>query len=957
MAYNKQSIRILTGGLNLLAPGDVIGDDDAQELTNWHTDSQGALRSRRGHTVRYSVGGAAVNATRGLGGLLIAAGGSVYKDGAAIIGGVSSDLCGLVAYKDFAWAMSAADQRKSDGSSDWQWIPDAPATAPTAKAAATVETPVVDFAGGWTVDPDTDVNYNDGVLTMHPTQEAEYSATKDAALDLYTGYSVDDVFQVTLWCKQWKKVNTVTFQLDCGDGSFGVDYYTAEMKKAEINAGAKEEVTFYLRKRPLEVDTAAQDKKRYAAFARIGSTPDKDYRSIVKARIKLDLSDATKFRFHKWVLIGNNENTLEGDDFRVYYTYTTAAGHESNPSPPSEPITLNRSGIVVTGMAASGDAQVTGQNVYVSGGTLAHVYRANGNTPVSGSSYTVTATDDDLTNDNLQLEDDHDQPPAVGGLAGPFYGRLLAFGGSKVYYSHIDKPYAFGGAELLDGDWTGVDAAAGDLIQATIRPGMIWIYGTHGVIVGQGDLGDLSSALHCSAVKMGIQSPQGVAQSSQGDFVNMHKGLYLFTGDSAQLLSKKIQSVFDGFNAENAAVGVFNNVVWVSDGSVTYKLDLLTDRWFRDSRTFSLFIPDGTTFVGVTTGGQVLNLDTGTSDGGSAIDVAFTSKDFDAGLHSDEKRWGDFECWANTGGATLTVSAILSEPDQTIALGTMTSSGEERFVFAFSADGEGVDARRCRIRITGNVSAEALVHSMELWYYPKARQGKSFDTGEQHFGEHRVKLFREIILDLDNQAEVGITVKTDRPQPMADRSTALTVATTSDRRMQPVILPAGIIGRLFRLVLHGSDFRSYGGKVLMQVYGTYLEGEEDEFYSSDVLDFGSERVKLLKEIECVYQAEGEATLTVSSDLPGDALVVRATYNLPTTTGEESIKLRVPADVKGRLWQVDITPTGTLRLEAIRFFMKFIGSPNSTSWDWIPLPVQSTSDAVWVDVSVPPDDLG
>ncbi len=958
MAYEKKPIRILSGGLNLLYAGDKIADDDAQELTNFSTDSFGALRSRKGHALRYSLGAAAVSAVKALGSLWIAAGGSVYKNGAATIAGLSTDV-GLAAWKDFVWAMSEADQRKSDGSNDWDWIPEAPIGQPTAKPATAVETEVVDFTGGFSVDPSGDENYTPGFLQIAAQSETEYTATKDVSLDLYTGYSLDDVFRITVWCKQWKKVNGLTFQIDVNAGDFITDYYTAEMKQADINAGKKEEVTFYLRKRPMGVDQAALDKNRYGHFSRIGTTAEKDYRSCVKVRVKVDLNDATKIYFREWVLVGDAENTLEGDDFRVYYTYTTAAGHESNPSESSEPITVNHTGIDVSEMVASGDPQVTGQNVYVTGGTLGHVYRANGNTPVVGTTYQIRATDDDLTNDNLQLEDDHDDPPQVGGLIGPYFGRLIAFGASKFYWSHIDKPYAFAGADLLDGDWSGVEEGVGNLLAATMRPGMLWLYGTDGVVVVQGDPGDNNSAVHRAAVRMGVQSRQGVAQSPKGDFAVMHRGVYAFNGDSAELLSKRIQPVFDSFDAEAAAVGYFNDVLWVSNGSVTYKLDLATGRWFKDSRGFSLFTLDGADFVGVTLSGDVLTLETGTDDAGASFPVAFKSKAYDAGLLDNEKVWEDLTFWADTGGASLSLTAYLNDGQDdefTVALGVISSSAEERFVLQFNA-AEGVTARTCAIRVTGDVSGECLLHDLALNWYPKAREGKSFDTAEQDYGTHKMKILREVVLDLDNSEEVAITLKSDRPEPMANRSTDLVVAATSDRRMEPVVFTGDdILGRLFRLVLNGEDFRCYGGKVLFQVIGTYIEGDKDEYYLSDPMDFGTERIKLVREMELIYAGAG-GTITLETDLPGNALATRGTGDFPSVTSEQSIKIRVPDDIKGRLLRVRVTSAGGLRIEAIRLFMKFVGFPNATPWQWYDIPVQSTQDAIWAEAGFPPDAMG
>ena len=956
MAYKKSTQQILSGGLNLLHPADIIDDDEAQELTNMSVDSFGSLRSRKGHVVRHSLGSTVVKITKALGAMWYAAGGSVYKDAAALISGVSSDAVGLAGWQNFLWAMSAADQRKSDGTNSWEWLPAAPVGAPTITPAAATEIQIVDFTSAFIVDPSGDETYNPG-LQINAQAETEYTATKAISLDLHTGYSLDDAFKITLWCKQWKKINGITFQIDVNANDFVTDYYTASMKQAEINAGHKEEVTFYLRKRPKGVDEAAKDKNRYGHFERIGTTPGKDYRSCVSVRVKIDFNDTTKLRFVDWKLVGNASNTLEGDDWKAYYTHTTDAGHESNPSPGSGTITVMHTNIEVTGMVASADTQVTGQNVYLIGGKLGRIYRVN-DSPV-GTSYTIVESEDDMTALGFQLEFDHDAVPAVGGLIGPYYGRLIAFGGSKFYWSHIDKPYAFKGALENIGDWQNVEEGIGDLVAATMRPGILFLYGKNGVAVVQGDPGDLSSALHRSAVQMGVQSPNGVVQTPQGDFAYMSEGAYLFNGDAAQLLSKKIDPIFkDGsFPPTAAAAGFRNDICWLSDGNETYKYDAQTGRWFRDSRGFTCFFSDGTVLLGALTGGTIVELDSGTTDGGSAFSIAFKSKAYNQGILDNEKVYNDFTCWADTGGATLTVQAYINDgqnDEQIIALGTIQSTNRQRFVLQFT-DEEGEIGRNCAIRITGSVSALATIEEMAFNWYPKAREGKSFDTAELDLGTHRVKLLRQLVLDLDNSASVALTVKSDRPQPMANRATA-TISSTTDRRMEPVVFTDEIIGRLFRVTLDGTSLRCYGGKALYQAFGTYLEGTKGEYYLSDALDFGTERVKLLHEIEVIYAGAG-GTFEVESDLPGNALAVRGSAVFPAVAGEQSVKVRCDGFIKGRLYRARFTPDGASRIEAIRFEIKMIGEPNATPWAWAELPLAKTQDAVWTDISFGTDDIG
>lgn len=970
MSYEKKPIRVLSGGLNLLLPPDKIDDSEAAELLNLSVDSYGALRSRRGHTKLNNVGAKVVAMIHGLGSVWAAAGGSVYKDGAARIGGLSADRVGLAAYKDHVWAMSEADQRKSDGTNDYDWIPEPPATKPTTKAGAIVETVIDDFSAGWTVDPAGDDSYVGGHLQIFATAENVYSADKAIAKDLETGFSLDDLFKVTVWCKQWAKIRGVTFQLDLNDGTFTKDLVTAQIKAEDIKGGHKEEVTIYIRKRPLPIDRAEVDKLRYTSFTRIGSTPEKGYKTVVAARIKVDFTTTTKFQFRSWSIIGNATAQIEGDDEVIYYTYQTEAGHESNPSPKSDPpLVVNRGSIVVSDLVASPDPQVKFINIYRIGDTLQAVYLVAPNTTTNAAgTYTIINNNDDLTGLNIQLEDDHDAPPAAPGLAGPYFDRLLAFGGGKVYWSHQNKPYAFAGPENIDGDWVGTPDEIGELMQATIYPGFSYLYGTAGVAVLQGDPGG-AAGLFRTAQGSGIQSSRGVVQTQRGDFANFSEGIFQFSGSSGENLAKKILPIFKAsWNASEAALGFRNDVVWFSDGTRTYLYDLSTQRLFQDSRVFSCFLSDGLGFLGATPSGDILKLETGFTDDGAAIPIAFTSKAYDAGILDNEKTWEDVTIWADTAGSPLSVTAIFNvgQTDQfSVALGTITSGAKERFVLQING-ALGVKARNCAVRIAGSVSAEAVIHDIALNWYPEAREGQSFDSDEVDGGTHKVKELLEVYVDLHNPASAQLILQSDQPGfEMATRDSAHSFTASTTRRGDMYTLPTSILGHNHRYLLNGDDLRCYGMRALMQVIGTYLHGSRGEFYRSDPVGFGGELVCLFKEIHVTYAADGLSTIGFETELPnGMILTVPTTPSTLVSTGGlrfrdlQTAKIRLPGTAKGRLASVTITPSGDLRIESLKLFFKAIGAAAATPWTWGDFPVEKTQPAIWQAIeNIRPDAVG
>lgn len=961
MAFDKKSIRVLAGGLNLAVPGDVLQDDESQELLNFSTDSQGSLRSRRGHAVRCTTS-PAVSMIRGLGNLWVGSGAGLGPSCGSVLSG--GDPLGLMSWKDFVWT-TGGGMRKSDGGSDWRWIPQAPEDKPTAKPTGSVETIVVDFSGGFTVDPAGDEAYNPGLQITASEDGISYDAVKDIDVDLGTNKSLDEVHKITVYSKNWDRIKEVIFEVDCNAGDFTTDYFSARMRRKNILGGLKEEVTFYIRARPLEVDAGAKDKKRYGSFERIGSTPEKGWDTCVKARVKVTFIETTRIRFVSWVAVGDLDNTLEGDNLQVCYTYTTDADHESNPSEFSDPCTANRTGITVEGMLPSSDPQVTGMHVYLKGSTLGGVYRVTEDAIPQASTYTITKSFNDLTNLGVQLENDHDDPPAAEGLIGPYFGRAIAWKGNRFYWSHVSKPYAFAQPDGEFGDWQSVEEGLGNIRAATMLPGVLFFYCDNGVAVLQGDPGGPASALHRASPQSGIRSQQGIVQTPEGDYGNFSEGIWRFNGSSIVEISRKIQPVFkSGWNAENAAMGYRNGVVYCSDGAQTYRWDSGTDRWFEDSRLFTAFYSDGGSLLGGMTNGQVVELESGFfDDAGAPFNVLWLSKFYDCGSLDLEKTFEDLTIYADTGGNDLTVTALLENGSISVPLGTINSTSKQRFVLQLN-DALGVKARNLAIRIAGSVRFECVINEVVINFYIEAREARSFDSDETDHGTRKVKELMEIQIDLDSPAAAQLILQSDQPGfAMSTRDSSHSFPVSSTRRQEMYVLSESILGHNLRYVLDGADFRVYGMRALLQVIGSYYHGSRGERYRSDPIGFGDERVKLYKEIHVCYASDGAATILVSTELPDGSIqeVTPVPATLTSTGGLrfnklQTRKIRLPGTAKGRLIQIEIRPEGDLRLESVKVFLKMIGGPNASGWGFADLPLEKTQPAIWSDVSLPPDSM-
>ena len=247
------------------------------------------------------------------------------------------------------------------------------------------------------------------------------------------------------------------------------------------------------------------------------------------------------------------------------------------------------------------------------------------------------------------------------------------------------------------------------------------------------------------------------------------------------------------------------------------------------------------------------------------------------------------------------------------------------------------------------------LYSVFLHYYPEAREGKSFDTDEMSFGTRQVKEIREISIDLENDSEVTLRLFTDLPGHAQALRTTETIEAGTGRRWVNIRFTNDAIykGQHIKIVMSGTGYQVYDMKCEIKMLGTYLFGDLGETYNSDEIDFGVERVKMLKELELDCDNAANTTLSVATDLGAGAF----SYTLAPTTGRESVKRPLPHNVLGRKLQVILEPTGDLDIRNIRAWVKTIGEPNASSWTWLEFPLLKTQDGIWTWQSVPVDDIG
>ncbi len=248
-----------------------------------------------------------------------------------------------------------------------------------------------------------------------------------------------------------------------------------------------------------------------------------------------------------------------------------------------------------------------------------------------------------------------------------------------------------------------------------------------------------------------------------------------------------------------------------------------------------------------------------------------------------------------------------------------------------------IEGRVFRLQIAGNYQFklyQAAIEILPIGVYVEAYEaagGAVYDSREIDLGTPKPKEAREIEFDIDT-AGVTATLLTDLPSGVMTVAWTATVA-TSGREKIMLALPL-LEGRMFRLILTSSNsFKLYGARIFARVFGQYLtggEGTSGAFWDTTELDLGTQAVKQIREIELDTWAYGTATVTVYTDLPGNAMAVRQTFTYGPNPTRRQVRIplqqgAVPENyLFGRLIRVTIQSNQSVKLFGARIHTRPAG---------------------------------
>jgi hypothetical protein len=557
-------------------------------------------------------------------------------------------------------------------------------------------------------------------------------------------------------------------------------------------------------------------------------------------------------------------------DLSYYVTFGTDTYGETNPSPAGT-VTVTDKQVSLTGIPTSADARVTKRHIYRGGGALGAIYRVGTIHDNVTTTYTDNEDDESVARLGIQMEEDNDAPPAGQGMAGPYFGRLLAWIGNRLYWSKMNQPQSWPGAAADDGNHAPVGDDGENIVAVRCRGRAARVYKDRSIWKLVGDPDDLEAGLEQSASEVGLIGKRAICSVGHIDYFQAEDGIYAFNGDTAVKISQAIDPIFKsdpiyaGGNLLLPVNGSYRSLARLahrlgrlyfsytdSNGSAnncTLVYDLATKAWTHDSRGWTDLYDEGSNgdllggYIGV-----VFALEYPST--ANAINLDYTSGYQDQGTRDRQKRYADIviEHSVKRGAvadAQLTAKAFMDNGLVEKALGSLTvatmAAGDDnrlRTVLRVES-GAGWVARNFAYHLDGDVSHETLIYSAELHYQVEPRDALTFDSDEIDLGWPGPKEVVGFEAEIDASGTVSWEVFSNQPgEAMASRDTG-TIAATSGIKWIPVLFTPSCEGHLARIVLTATaTFRLYRLRVKFQPVALYVDGGRGDQYDTGEVALG-----------------------------------------------------------------------------------------------------------------------
>lgn len=195
------------------------------------------------------------------------------------------------------------------------------------------------------------------------------------------------------------------------------------------------------------------------------------------------------------------------------------------------------------------------------------------------------------------------------------------------------------------------------------------------------------------------------------------------------------------------------------------------------------------------------------------------------------------------------------------------------------------------------------------------------------------KTWADLVIDHNTQGrDLTVTIRTNKNRGANDSFTLATInSSVQTKQVIPLVYPTGYAVTALR----GKPIRSYNLSVRITGNGAtslpltidspillhyYLEARQGQRFDSAITNHGSQLVKTVDQVEIDIDATaGDASLQVSSDLPGGVMAARlgGGQTVAATNGQQARRLVLTTPADGKLLRYEVTGANNFQVYRMR----------------------------------------
>jgi len=324
--------------------------------------------------------------------------------------------------------------------------------------------------------------------------------------------------------------------------------------------------------------------------------------------------------------------------------------------------------------------------------------------------------------------------------------------------------------------------------------------------------------------------------------------------------------------------------------------------------------------------------------GGGAVPIecVYQSHYEDCGFPDNDKMWLevaiDYELGADVNiYAAFNNGVIPPSPMGILVAGPRqtTSFGFPGDLFPENEDG-GILARNMSVLIDGMTSARLVIHNVYIYYYVEARLALVASTIPTDLGVPKNKECKELQLDIDTGPGTAlVNIVSDLPGNQKAVRESITVASSGRGVFHyPFATIQGFLWQIAIVGLAANTFRLYSARLLMRVIGMFIQAAESAagfVWDSMETPLTSGDVSTLDALRFDMETSGTASVTLSTDLPGEVPTAQGTYGLTAAaTSRAWVIVPLPEGIEARSIRLQTTGAANYRLYRVQVRHGHIG---------------------------------